>query len=84
MAKKSDLPKLALVKDAKRGDWKLEPEGGGRAKARFETKGQATAGGVLADALGKKGGSVRIHKVDGEIQEERTYPRDADPKSSPG
>ncbi len=31
-----------------------------------------------------KMGSVRIHKVDGSIQEERTYPRSADPKKSKG
>jgi len=28
--------------------------------------------------------SVKIHKVDGKIQEERTYPKSADPKSSKG
>jgi hypothetical protein len=28
--------------------------------------------------------SVRIHKQDGKIQEERTYPRSADPRSSKG
>ncbi len=28
--------------------------------------------------------SVRIHKTDGKIQEERTYPRSADPRSSKG
>ena len=28
--------------------------------------------------------SVRIHKVDGRIQEERTYPRSADPRRSKG
>lgn len=27
--------------------------------------------------------SVKIHKVDSTIQEERTYPRSADPKRSP-
>jgi hypothetical protein len=31
-----------------------------------------------------KKGSVRIHKQDGSIQEERTYPRSADPKGSKG
>jgi hypothetical protein len=30
------------------------------------------------------GGSVRIHKEDGKIQEERTFPRERDPKRSPG
>lgn len=28
--------------------------------------------------------SVKIHNVDGKIQEERTYPRSADPKTSKG
>jgi hypothetical protein len=28
--------------------------------------------------------SVRIHKLDGKIQEERTYPRAADPRGSKG
>ncbi|MBW1905611.1 MAG: DUF2188 domain-containing protein [Deltaproteobacteria bacterium] len=29
-------------------------------------------------------GSLRIHKVNGKIQEERTYPRGKDPRSSKG
>lgn len=28
--------------------------------------------------------SVRIHKADGKLQEERTYPRTADPRKTPG
>jgi hypothetical protein len=32
----------------------------------------------------KKPTSVRIHKANGRIQEERTYPRSADPKKSRG
>lgn len=28
--------------------------------------------------------SVKIHKLDGKIQEERTYPRKADPRGSKG
>lgn len=66
------------------GKWALEPEGGGRAKALFDKKADATKGGALADALGKTGGSVRIHKTDGKIQEERTFPRGKDPKGSKG
>ncbi|WP_168069647.1 DUF2188 domain-containing protein [Sphingomonas kaistensis] len=84
MAKEPSLPKFHLVKDSKRDGWKLEPEGGGRARARFDTKADATKGGALSDALGKQGGSVRIHKEDGKVQEERTFPRERDPKSSPG
>lgn len=78
------LRKVHLTQDKDKGDWKLQEEGAQRAIRRFPTKGDATAGGVLADALGAKGGSVRIHKTDGKIQEERTFPRDKDPKGSPG
>ena len=28
--------------------------------------------------------SVRIHNLDGQLQEERTYPRSTDPRRSPG
>ncbi len=50
----------------------------------FETKGEATKGGVLEKAVGKEGGSVKIQKENGRFQEERTYPRSRDPKSSKG
>lgn len=79
-----DLKKYTLVHDSKKDDWALKPDTGGRAKARFETKKEATQGGVLSDALGKAGGSVKIQKADGRYQEERTYPRGKDPKGSPG
>jgi hypothetical protein len=78
------LRKLDLVKDKAKGDWKLEPQGGGRAVKRYDTKEDAVRGGALSDALGKQGGSVRIHKQDGKIQEERTFPRSRDPKDSKG
>ena len=78
------LRKLHLVKDNARGDWELKPEGGDRALRRFDRKEDATKGGVLSDALGKQGGSVRIHKQDGRIQEERTYPGSKDPPGSRG
>lgn len=78
------LPKYTLSRDKKNGDWRLEQEGADRAKKIFETKGDATAGGVLRKALGAEGGSVRIKKTDGTYQEERTYPKSKDPKSSPG
>jgi hypothetical protein len=37
----------------------------------------------LARSLGEPV-SVRIHRADGQFQEERTYPRSADPPRSPG
>jgi hypothetical protein len=36
----------------------------------------------LARSLGEPV-SVRIHRADGQFQEERTYPRSADPRRSP-
>jgi hypothetical protein len=37
---------------------------------------------MVAEQMG--GASVRIHTKDGRIQEERTYPRSADPRGSKG
>ena len=66
------------------GNWRLEKVGANRATAIFATKAEATAGGALARAIGRAGGSVRIHNMDGTIEEERTFPASADPRSSPG
>lgn len=79
----TNLPRFNLVHDQRTDDWALRNEEG-RTVRRFETKDDATAGGVLKDALGSNGGSVRIHKESGLFQEERTFPRSRDPKSSPG
>lgn len=77
------LDRFHLVqRDDKR--WALEPEGGGRAKKLFDTKADATKRGALGGALGSGGGSIRIHKEDGKIQEERTFPRGRDPRGSKG
>ncbi len=78
------LPKFELLHDKDKGDWFLREEGASRAKRRFENKSDATKGGVLEDALGKSGGSVKIKKMDGTFQEERTYPQSADPTRSKG
>jgi hypothetical protein len=79
-----DLKKYTLVHDDKKGDWALKSDDSGRTRARFDTKQDATKGGVLSDALGKPGGSVKIQKTDGRYQEERTFPRSKDPKGSKG
>jgi hypothetical protein len=55
-----------------------------RVVKRFDTKGQATAGGALRRTIGSEGGSVKIQKENGRFQEERTYPRSRDPKRSKG
>ena len=53
-------------------------------KASYDKKAEALAGGVLEGELGKAGGSVKIQKLNGRYQEERTYPGSADPKESKG
>ena len=78
------LPKLTLSHDPKKEDWVLKDDNTDRTVRRFETKDQATQGGALAGALGKNGGSVKIKKLDGTYQEERTFPRTADPRGSKG
>lgn len=78
------LPQYFLEKDKARGDWTLTRQGASRVSKRFGTKAEATKGGALSAAVGKAGGSVRIKKENGRIQEERTFPRSRDPKRSPG
>lgn len=68
----------------KGGTWRLEQAGSDRAVRTFERKADATRAGALAEALGRQGGSVKIHKQDGRIQEERTYPSGKDPRGSKG
>lgn len=78
------LPKYTLSYDKQKDNWKLENDTTDRVIRRFETKEEATAGGVLRQVVGSGGGSVKIKKMDNDYQEERTYPKSADPKKSKG
>lgn len=80
----SNLPKFTLSKDDKRDDWTLTNDRTDRVVRRFDTKADATKGGVLEQAVGSDGGSVKIQKENGRYQEERTYPGSKDPGSSKG
>ena len=82
MSKK--LPKYTLDYNEKKDHWDLQKDKSDKVIKSFETKEEATKGGVLEKAVGKEGGSVKIQKMDGKFQEERTYPGSADPKSSEG
>lgn len=72
------LEKYHLTK--KEDGWTLKKEGNERATKVFDgTKEEAIRG--CAEMLSKSSGaSLRIHGLDGKIQEERTYPRSADPR----
>lgn len=77
------LPKFTVSKRDD-GKWALTKDGADRATKLFDTKADATKGGALRAAVGRGGGSVKIQKMNGEYQEERTYPDSADPPDSPG
>lgn len=67
----------------KDGDqWKLTRQGAERAALTSDTKEDALKKSM--EFMRDHGGSMRIHKESGRIQEERTYPRSSDPRKSPG
>ncbi len=78
------LPKYTLVHDEKKDDWALKNDNTNRTVVRWDKKEDATAGGELKGAVGNAGGSVKIQKLNGQFQEERTYPRSKDPRKSKG
>lgn len=65
--------------------WKLSAEGSGRILDIFRTKEEAimNCGDIIRERDGGVG-SLKIHRADGTIEEERTFPRAADPQESPG
>lgn len=62
--------------------WDLKKEGAGRASKSASTKTEIIQ--LATEFLDGKTASLKIHKEDGTIQEERTYPRSADPVKSKG
>lgn len=80
----ANLPKFTLQKNEKTDRWDLGSDKTDRTVKSFETKADATKKGALAEAVGAQGGSVKIQKENGRFQEERTYPRSKDPRSSKG
>ena len=63
--------------------WKGVMEHAGRASVTGENK-QDVVNRTVAMAKNHSKCSVVIHKMDGTIQEERTYPRSSDPISTKG
>lgn len=62
--------------------WELKKAGAQRASKRAATKKKLVS--TLSDFFEGKTASVKIKKADGTFEEERTYPRSADPRSSKG
>lgn len=64
------------------GHWDLTKEGADRASISKPTKEEIVSATELF--MADKTGSVKIHLANGQIEEERTYPRSADPRRSKG
>jgi hypothetical protein len=62
--------------------WVLREEGDKRALLEATTKDDIIS--ETRDYMKLRTASVKIHTVDGKIEEERTYPRDQDPRSTKG
>lgn len=62
--------------------WKLTKEGDSKALKMAETKSELIE--LSSAFFEEKTASLKIHKQDGSIQEERTYPRISDPSESKG
>lgn len=62
--------------------WELKKAGADRASKRAATKQELV--NSLREFFEGKTASVKIHKADGTLEEERTYPRSADPRRTKG
>ncbi|RFQ05995.1 DUF2188 domain-containing protein [Pseudomonas putida] len=62
--------------------WELKKAGAERASKRSTTKQELVSS--LSEFFEGKTASVKIHKADGTIEEERTYRRSDDPRRSKG
>lgn len=67
----------------KEGDnWKFQQHKSERSIRNFESKKDAV--GFATSYMREHEGTLKIKKVNGQIQEERTYPRSKDPSRTPG
>ena len=64
--------------------WKLAKEHAQRASAAYGDATKQEAMKQAAKTLADSGSSLKIHLKTGRIQEERTYPKSADPRRSKG
>lgn len=71
-----------ITKSTDGNGWALTKEGGERASLKANTKADLVK--ATSEFMQGKEASVKIHKQDGTIQEERTYPKASDPAITPG
>ena len=60
------------------GFWEITDERTRRSIGKFETKEEALD--MATTVIGELTASLKIHRADGTIEEERTYPRSMDPR----
>jgi hypothetical protein len=77
-----EMKRIDVVK--RRDGWAGESGGRTVPNTKAPTKADAVKKVAAAAKKDPQPVSVRIHKTDGKIQEERTYPRSADPRTSKG
>ena len=76
------LDKYNLSNDGEH--WKLTKRGADRASETYPGMTKQDAVRQAAEFMQDHSGSLKIRNLDNTISEERTYPRSADPKRSPG
>lgn len=66
--------KYSLRFDDLREKWILKNDMSEKIVRIFDTKEDATRAGALRKALGRQGGTVKVRKSNGVLEEERTFP----------
>ena len=71
-----------VEKRSSKAGWKVQTQSG-KVVVKTDTKAQAVKGATAVTSKDKRA-SVVIRKANGQIQEERTYPRSSHPRKSKG
>jgi hypothetical protein len=79
-----NLPKYTLSHDQKKDDWALRETAPVGSRGGLTARPRQQLAECCAEPLGQVADPVKIQKMDGTFQEERTFPRSKDPKRSPG
>jgi hypothetical protein len=66
--------KFSLRYDSAKDKWILKNDISEKTVKIFDTKEDATRAGALRKALGPQGGTVLVRKLNGVLEEERTFP----------
>ena len=65
--------RYSLAFDPDKAKWILKHDGSNKIVRVYDTKEEATRAGALRKALGQQGGTVAVRKLNGVLEEERTF-----------